>query len=469
MWSFDTASAINPLVTHPGKSSIDSAPAVADLDGDGWAEVVVGVGAAASLAGYNGGMIVLDHAGRLAPGWPQITADHVGDPGTSGPDGYIEGFFGSPALGDIDGDGDLEIVAGGWDMRVYAWHHDGRMVKGWPRFVYDTVWSSPALADMDDDGHLEIIIGVDSHSPDGGYLFVFRGDGTVQPGFPKLIDQTIYSSPAVADLNGDGQLDIVVGTGNFYPGKGYAVYAWDARGNPLPGWPAATGGYVLSAPTVGDIDGDGKPEVIVGANDGKIYAFHGDGRPVAGWPVVVQDNLGNTGPLNFSSAVLANFDNDPAPEVFINHYCDTIVIDGNGALLTHVGNAGSSGKPNMYMFNAWCLGTTPVVQDVDADGRLEVVRAGGVSDPQQQVDRQRPRLCMEITDLLSEQRLADVPSERRSSCNLFAESCAGCTCRQPYPAGLHGARWDEPGPGYDGEHGHSDVDGRRWNPTDCLA
>jgi hypothetical protein len=384
LWSFDTAAAINPLVTHQGKSLIDSAPAIADLDGDGWLEIVVGVGAPAGVFGYNGGMIVLDHTGHMRSGWPQITADQIG-PGMGGPDGYIEGFYSSPALGDIDGDGDLEIIAGSWDMRVYAWHSDGTLVTGWPRFVYDTVWSSPALADIDNDGHLEIIIGVDAHNPDGGHLYVFRGDGTLQPGFPILIDQTIYSSPAVADLSGDGKSDIVVGTGNFYSGKGYAVYAWDAQGNLLPGWPVATGGYVLSAPTVGDIDGDGKPEVIVGCNDGKVYAFRGDGRPMAGWPVVAQDNLGNIGPLNYSSPVLANFDNDSLPEVFINNYCDTIVIDGNGALLTHVGNSAPSGKPSMYMFNAWCLGTTPVVQDLDGDGRLEVVRAGGVYDAQRQI------------------------------------------------------------------------------------
>ena len=67
------------------------------------------------------------------------------------------------------------------------------------------------------------------------------------PGFPKNIDQTIYSSPAVADLNNDGWLDIVVGTGNFYADKGKKVHAWDRHGNPLPGWPVATGGYVMSS------------------------------------------------------------------------------------------------------------------------------------------------------------------------------------------------------------------------------
>lgn len=376
LWQFSAGDAISAAARSPGGGRIEATPAVADLDGDGWNEVVVAiVPPSDKLVNHNGGIVVLDHSGVLQPGWPQLTLDNTQD-------GFAEGVFSSPSVGDLDGDGDLEIVAGSWDMHVYAWHHDGQLVDGWPRFTAETVFSSPAIADLDDDGHFEVIIGLESHEYppmnllDGGYLYVYRGDGSVLSGFPKYIEQTIDSSPAIGDLDGDGALDIVVGTGTWFAEKGYAIYAWDRYGNPLSGWPVSTGGYVLSSPSLGDIDGDGLPEVIVGCNDGKIYAFNADGTRVLGWPVVLSDNFGNPGSVSWASPVLANFDSDPLPEVFINHWCDTVVLDGDGTYLTHIGDT-PDGKPTIWMGNVWCPHTTPAVGDIDKDDKLEIIRAGG--------------------------------------------------------------------------------------------
>ena len=61
----------------------------------------------------------------------------------------------------------------------------------------------------------------------------------------------VHSSPVIADVDGVGGNDIVVG------GLDGRLYAWDAAGNPLRGWPAQATAAVASSPAVGDLDGDG--------------------------------------------------------------------------------------------------------------------------------------------------------------------------------------------------------------------
>ena len=81
----------------------------------------------------------------LLPGWPQTTGGEI--------------YWSSPALGDLDGDGSLEVVVASSDYKVYAWHHDGTPVVGWPQAPGYVFESSPALGGLDGDGHLEVVVG----------------------------------------------------------------------------------------------------------------------------------------------------------------------------------------------------------------------------------------------------------------------------------------------------------------------
>ena len=380
LWSFNTSAALNTLAKTPSPTTIRQAPTIVDLDGDNWNEVLVPVGSVAEDQ-QNGGVIVLTHDGQLRRGWPQLAFDAYDR-------GYTEGVVTSPTAADLDGDGDLEIIAGGLDHRVYAWHDDGTWLEGWPRHVFDTVWASPVVADLDRDGLLEVIAGVDSHdnpyyhSINGGALYVFRHDGTPFGNFPKYTQENFESTPALVDLDGDGYLDIVIGGGSVYkPGSaGYRVHAFNRHGNELPGWPVAVGGHVTGSPAIADLDGDGRPEVVVGSWDGRFYAWRGDGTLVSGWPVRPRDWQGTNYPQQ--SAVIANLDGasntDGKPEIFLHSGWEVIVLDARGNQLTWDGASGNPQNKPTYWAD-WTLDATQTIADVDADGKLELVAGGGES------------------------------------------------------------------------------------------
>ena len=273
-------------ITMP--SEIGAAPAIGDVDGDGIPDIVVACGSTFDPSGA-GEVRAYRRDGSLI--WRFFPADNNGD-------GVPDGVVSTPAIGDIDGDGKNEVVFGSWDFNLYALRGaTGALMPGFPPNpsglgfgLRDSIWSSPVLADLDGDGKLEIIIGSDTHaegspinSPDGGAIHVFRSNGTYYPGFPKYVDQTIMSSPAVGDIDGDGKLEIVVGGGVFYQGSvGHKVYAWKTDGSFVPGWPVTTSGQVFSSPALADLDGDGIPEVIIsdqpeGGNEPYLYAFRGSG------------------------------------------------------------------------------------------------------------------------------------------------------------------------------------------------
>ncbi|MDP8256168.1 MAG: VCBS repeat-containing protein [Candidatus Alcyoniella australis] len=292
---FSGSGALLNSTALPHSGAMYNEPTLADLDGDGKLEIIVGEhgSGVGYLYAYNG-----DLSAAAGP-WP-VALDHV--PATSAAVGDVDndgqpeiaicsfrslylferdgalmdGFprtiadetysYGSPALVDLDGDGTLEIlsVTHGDLNRVHATDIDGAELEGWP-FDLGDAWSycPPAVGDIDQDGNPEVVVGRAGGLYEADNLFVIEHDGSAFPGFPLLITGGVEGNIVLADISGDSRLEIIF-TNNLRDGDYGFVFGVDAQGAALPGFPLRPYGIVyLNGPTLADLDRDGSPELVV--------------------------------------------------------------------------------------------------------------------------------------------------------------------------------------------------------------
>lgn len=274
-----------------------SSPALGDLNLDGLPEIVVGTMSPPTpeLSWKEATLWAVNGDGTLVPGFP-VRAEQM--------------LMSSPALGDIDGDRHLEIViASGYGTLgrrnlVYAWNNDGTLVPGWPVEAVgaSVVMAPPALGDIDKDGEIEIVVGCgNGYQPDScDKLYAWNPNGTPVSRFPLTLSSRISGytsmpySPVLADIDGDGTIEILMGRlGDWAitivdPIQG--SYEWTSHQTP---------GGLLASPLVDDIDGDGLLETIIGGIDynygnerGAVYIWHETGpatREAMPWPMFHYD------------------------------------------------------------------------------------------------------------------------------------------------------------------------------------
>ena len=255
-----------------GGGQFNQAPTLADVDGDDTLEVIIGE--RAHPVGY---LHCIRHDGTEQPGaWP-CTLDHVPAMGA--------------AVGDINLDGRKEIVYGSYNS-VYVFDPDGQLLPGWPQQVSgaNISYQSPALADIDGDDTLEIVTAMHK---DAAGCYVWRHDGTLQPGWPRTYSRWTYCPPTVADLYRDGDLKVICGVSAGVSGQSDVLYAYDDNGSVLTGFPfvSQTGSNEPNL-TVADLDGDDDMEILFTSNRissadslGYVYALHHDGSEVEGFPL----------------------------------------------------------------------------------------------------------------------------------------------------------------------------------------
>lgn len=382
--------------TRTVPNNVGSAVTVADISYplDGIPEIIVPTGADVyEPYGTPGKIVVYSNTGSLI--WEYVTSGL--SPYPNGPT-TPSGNFAAPVVGDVDGDGDMEIVVNSWDRNIYLLDHNGNRL--WFYHVADTIWSTPVLYDVDNDGDLEIITGTDiagggvlpdGYRPtDGGFLLVLDKNGNKLA--RRQMNETIYSSIAVGDANGDGTPEFFVGTGyTFYMQGNYTqpyVYGFriNTTTNPwqivdLPGWPRPTARAGMSSPALADLDGDGTLEVIIGSGytglgppdacsnsssdpdcHGAIYAWHYNGQMVDGYPVWPREANGKNGFIR-SSPTVGDVDNDGQQEITFSMGWTVVVL-------------GRTGNTEAQLEARYSVFGSPAIGDLDGDGRTNLVIGG---------------------------------------------------------------------------------------------
>jgi hypothetical protein len=261
----------------------DTAPALADWDNDGDPDLLIGQA--------HGTVFKYTNAGTASnPDW-RPDGDLLTLPWTNHPHAF-------PAFADIDGDGDYDLFIGegGWQGEgaggnIHYYRNDGTPESPDWSLVTDHWlgldvggWSTPAFVDIDNDGDLDLFIG----NEEGTLTFVENTGTATAPAWAEPEDLYAglelgrFSAPAFFDVDEDGDLDMLVGLES-----GSLAYVRNSGTASSPAWEPVTTQYPEihvgehAMPAAADINGDSKPDLLIGDGDGglNLYLYAGPGSP----------------------------------------------------------------------------------------------------------------------------------------------------------------------------------------------
>lgn len=311
----------------------------------------------------------------------------------------LGGIGGVPAVGDIDGDGQQEIVvafggspansppiASANAVTIYAWHHDGTPVAGWPvgiQYYRGATVSPISLGELDGRPGLEVVFTVylsTSYLPSVD-VKVYRGDGTLYRSLSAGIGvpgpQTFgYVKPdmplVIADLDGDGRNEVIA-VGDV------SIFTWRADGTRMPGWPIPLNQNLrVAAPlAVADLDLDRRQEVIAisrpSTRVSQLHVFQSDGSPALSWRTTFITDQPTPAP------VVGNVRGSPTVTIMTSDL-RSLYISESVYRLSVLRSLRAAPRREVTRFQNVVFKSdsvlTPVLGDVDQDGVLDVISSG---------------------------------------------------------------------------------------------
>jgi hypothetical protein len=288
---------------------------------------------------------------------------------------------------DIDNDNDEDLFWGDiFNPQLYYFANLGDSVVSDLTWVTEdylpevlTGFNHPAFGDLDDDGDPDMVLGVSTESDN---LRFYRNIGSAN--VPNLvvedssalsiIDVGSNARAAFADLDNDNDPDMLVGGSigglTYFKNSGSPT---DPKLELVPGaLPTITGSNL--SPVVCDWDDDGDPDLLIGTNAGRIQYWRNEGSAVEFQPALADDQLGGIKVDQLAVPCPADVDGDGLLDLVVGEWD----FNGFANVLLYV-NTGSAGAPNLVLQtthllpHAARLFTQPAMYDWDGDGRLDLI------------------------------------------------------------------------------------------------
>jgi subtilisin family serine protease len=334
-------------------------PAVGNIDDDSGLEVVVPT--------TSGKILAYDSSGTVQPGWPLQR---------------LPGSYHDASLVDVDQDGRTDVILSESQTgNIEVLRGDGTALPGFPVTAAMGISGGVSAADLDQDGDIELVGLAALVGP--CQLVAYDHLGSALPGFPVIAGSAggegAYA--VLGDIDDDGDREIVVTCAGFANPNAAVVAAYHHTGVPVAGWPKPFQSLQMSPPVLADIDGDGSLEIAAGTGSlqgrGALHVWNGAGTLMPGWPVLSPPTVRTI--LAFNAPIVFNADSDHRGEVFAGRIHDNYLVEELmpfGPALQAMEHDGATisglSRPLWGHFKTTAADQAPAVADVDGDGLLEL-------------------------------------------------------------------------------------------------